>query len=132
VKKKALRPLHTPRDTFVHFTPHAPLPATPPLLKILAPKAYHWIARNCLRATTALQQHILYRQLRYTTRELAKMLLIMVFILITVYTLITVYIPPGLAFKKTNSQLLSAQHIVLLKQYHDLFVRARVLVRASK
>jgi hypothetical protein len=52
VKKKALRPLHTPRDTFVHFTPHAPLPVTPPILENLAPKAHHWIARNFLRTMT--------------------------------------------------------------------------------
>jgi hypothetical protein len=80
VKKKPLRPLHTPRDTFVHFTPHAPLPTTAPILNILAPKAYHWIARNCLRTMTSLQQHIIYRQSMCTTRELAQMLLITVYI----------------------------------------------------
>jgi hypothetical protein len=55
VKKKALRPLHTPGDTFCAFYPHAPLPATLPILKILASKAYHWIARNLLRTTAAFQ-----------------------------------------------------------------------------
>jgi hypothetical protein len=29
----------------LHFTPHAPQPATPSILKILAPTSYHWIAR---------------------------------------------------------------------------------------
>jgi hypothetical protein len=55
VKKKALRPLHTPGDTFCAFYPHAPLPATPPLLQILALEAYHWIARNFSHVTSALQ-----------------------------------------------------------------------------
>jgi hypothetical protein len=73
VKKKALRPLHTPRDTFVHFTSHAPLPATPPILNILAPEAHHWIAHYFLHVMAHLQQHERYQRARPIHRHACKL-----------------------------------------------------------
>jgi hypothetical protein len=67
VKKKAFRPLHTPGDTFLYFSPSAPLPATPPILEILVPRSYHWIARNFLHQTVTLWLRNSNQQASYAT-----------------------------------------------------------------
>jgi hypothetical protein len=55
VKKKALRPLHTPGDTCLDLCPQPIRPAAPSNLNILALIEYKWIARIDKRTSAAIK-----------------------------------------------------------------------------